>query len=152
MQAPLQPLQDNLESQTYETFERDDTKYIAYEEAIVQALHDRLADAGSQDTDASGALDTDPSVAGFEDGPVGTGAPGPHTTVLMVVGAGRGPLVRAALQAANRVGCPLRVYAVEKNPNAVVTLQHMVAAHGYPTCSTTVPPQQSMAQFLEKRM
>merc|ERR1712216_1012826 len=29
LQAPLQPLQDNLESQTYETFERDPVKYAS---------------------------------------------------------------------------------------------------------------------------
>ena len=32
-QAPLQPLQDHLESSTYETFERDATKYTTYMEA-----------------------------------------------------------------------------------------------------------------------
>jgi protein arginine N-methyltransferase 5 len=48
----------------------------------------------------------------------------PHAQVLMVVGAGRGPLVAASLQAAKRAKRKLRVYAVEKNPNAVVTLQH----------------------------
>jgi len=41
----------------------------------------------------------------------------------MVVGAGRGPLVRAALTAAQTAQRRVRVYAVEKNPNAVVTLQ-----------------------------
>ncbi|RRT78524.1 hypothetical protein B296_00026955, partial [Ensete ventricosum] len=53
----------------------------------------------------------------------------------MVVGAGRGPLVRASLQsvevlcikaiilqAAEETGRKLKVYAVEKNPNAVITL------------------------------
>ena len=39
----------------------------------------------------------------------------------MVVGAGRGPLVRASLRASAASNRPLRVYAVEKNPNAVVT-------------------------------
>ena len=39
----------------------------------------------------------------------------------MVVGAGRGPLVRAAFLAARQASRQLRVYAVEKNPNAVVT-------------------------------
>ena len=43
--------------------------------------------------------------------------------VVMVVGAGRGPLVAAALSAGERAGVELRVYAVEKNPNAVVTLR-----------------------------
>ena len=42
MQVPLQPLQDNLELQTYETFERDTPKYTAYEEAIHDALLDRV--------------------------------------------------------------------------------------------------------------
>ena len=51
-------------------------------------------------------------------------------TVLMVVGAGRGPLVRASLRASERCGRKLRVYAVEKNPNAVITLQSLVAAEG----------------------
>lgn len=41
----------------------------------------------------------------------------------MVVGAGRGPLVRKALAAAAEIECRIRIYAVEKNPNAVVTLQ-----------------------------
>jgi hypothetical protein len=42
--------------------------------------------------------------------------------VIMVVGAGRGPLVNAALRAAANAGRKVRVYAVEKNPYAVVTL------------------------------
>ena len=39
----------------------------------------------------------------------------------MVVGAGRGPLVRASIRAADEAGRKVRVYAVEKNPNAIVT-------------------------------
>lgn len=39
----------------------------------------------------------------------------------MVLGAGRGPLVNASLRAAKQADRKLRVYAVEKNPNAVVT-------------------------------
>lgn len=48
-----------------------------------------------------------------------------------VVGAGRGPLVRASLKAAAETGRRIRVFAVEKNPNAVVTLQNLVASEGY---------------------
>jgi len=44
---------------------------------------------------------------------------------LMVWGAGRGPLVRASLQAAKRANFHIKLYAVEKNPNAVVTLKNM---------------------------
>lgn len=39
----------------------------------------------------------------------------------MVLGAGRGPLVNASLRAAKQADRKLKVYAVEKNPNAVVT-------------------------------
>ena len=58
-------------------------------------------------------------------------------TVLMVVGAGRGPLVRASLAAADAAGRPLRVYAVEKNANAVITLQNLVQSEG---CAERLPP------------
>ena len=43
-----------------------------------------------------------------------------HRT-LMVLGAGRGPLVTASLQAADKAERQIKVYAVEKNPNAIVT-------------------------------
>ena len=39
------------------------------------------------------------------------------------MGAGRGPLVRCALRAADACGATVRVYAVEKNENALVTLR-----------------------------
>lgn len=39
----------------------------------------------------------------------------------MVLGAGRGPLVTASLKAAEQAEREIVVYAVEKNPNAVVT-------------------------------
>ena len=67
LQAPLQPLKDNLESQTYETFEKDLTKYTQYEQAVYLALQDKKA-AGKKDI------------------------------LVMVVGAGRGPLITASLQ------------------------------------------------------
>lgn len=68
LQAPLQPLQDNLESQTYETFEKDRTKYDTYEAAIHAALLDEPQRAGQE------------------------------AAIIMVVGAGRGPLITASLQ------------------------------------------------------
>ncbi|KAL6215209.1 hypothetical protein ACLB2K_014640 [Fragaria x ananassa] len=103
LQSPLQPLMDNLEAQTYETFEKDTTKYIQYQRAIAKALQDRVPDEKYSTV----------------------------TTVLMVVGAGRGPLVRASLQAAEETGRRLKVYAVEKNPNAVVTLHSLVKLEGW---------------------
>jgi protein arginine N-methyltransferase 5 len=41
LQAPLQPLADNLESITYEVFEKDPVKYNQYEKAIKLALDHR---------------------------------------------------------------------------------------------------------------
>ena len=105
LQAPLQPLMDNLESQTYETFEKDDMKYDTYEQAVFRALQDLPAPT-----------------------PAEAAGPGGGAVVVMVVGAGRGPLVRASLRAGERAGRPLRVYAVEKNPNAVVHLHALHAA------------------------
>ena len=98
LQAPLQPLMDNLESSTYETFEQDPIKYELYQEAVRRALLDR---------------------------------PEGSETVLMVVGAGRGPLVRRSLAAAAAASRELRIYAVEKNPNAVITLRNLVLDKGW---------------------
>jgi len=97
LQVPLQPLMDNLESHTYEVFEKDPIKYSEYQRAIYCALRDRVPD---KDKDT-------------------------HVTVLMVLGAGRGPLVSASLKAAQQCVRKVKVYAVEKNPNAVITLENM---------------------------
>lgn len=47
------------------------------------------------------------------------------TTVLMVVGAGRGPLMTCSIRAADAAKRKVKFYAIEKNPNAVVTLRRM---------------------------
>lgn len=98
LQAPLQPLTDNLESITYEVFEKDPVKYDQYLLAIQQALCD-WRDKGKQASGPNGRI------------------------VVAVVGAGRGPLVTRALQASDSTGIPIEMWAVEKNPNAYVLLQ-----------------------------
>ncbi|MCJ1309842.1 methyltransferase protein [Agyrium rufum] len=98
LQVPLQPQTDNLESQTYEVFEMDPVKYDQYELAIRLALRDWKA----QKKPASG--------------PEGK-------VVVTVSGAGRGPLVRKALQASQAEAVQIDLWAVEKNPNALVLLQ-----------------------------
>jgi len=123
LQAPLQPLMDNLESATYETFEKDASKYIQYENAVLACLRDLVSDADA--------------VAGRE-------------TVLMVVGAGRGPLVRASLRAADRSGRVIRVFAVEKNPNAGITLQSLVESEGWGDRVTVVNCDMRAWEFSEK--
>uniref|UniRef100_A0A0D9YM38 Protein arginine N-methyltransferase n=1 Tax=Oryza glumipatula TaxID=40148 RepID=A0A0D9YM38_9ORYZ len=110
LQSPLQPLMDNLEAQTYETFEKDTVKYTQYQRAIAKALVDRVSDDDVSTT----------------------------KTVLMVVGAGRGPLVRASLQAAEETGRKLKVYAVEKNPNAVITLHSLIKLEGWESLVTII--------------
>eukprot|EP00002_Diphylleia_rotans_P002876 TRINITY_DN11874_c0_g1_i1.p1 TRINITY_DN11874_c0_g1~~TRINITY_DN11874_c0_g1_i1.p1 ORF type:complete len:618 (-),score=105.28 TRINITY_DN11874_c0_g1_i1:76-1929(-) len=106
LQIPLQPLMDNLESQTYETFEKDEIKYIQYEKAVNKALQERFKEGDS--------------------------------VIVMVLGAGRGPLVRASLRAGEETKRNVRVYAVEKNPNAVVTLQNMKITLGWGSRVTIV--------------
>jgi len=95
LQSPLQPLTDNLESITYEVFEKDPVKYEWYERAIALALKD------------------------LRDEHLGEG----REILVAVVGAGRGPLVTRALLASRSTGFKIRCYAVEKNPNAHVLLQ-----------------------------
>lgn len=98
LQAPLQPLADDLESVTYEVFEKDPVKYDCYERAIAAALRDWIASGKSRSGSES-------------------------RIVVAVVGAGRGPLVSRALHAAASVGATIELWAVEKNPNAYVLLQ-----------------------------
>jgi len=78
-------------------------KYQQYEKAVYQALVDRSK--GKENFEAK--------------------------AVVMVLGAGRGPLVRASLQAAESAKVSVHIYAVEKNPNAVCTLQNMKVNFGW---------------------
>lgn len=43
LQLPLQPLMDNLESQTYEVFEKDPVKYTEYQRAMYLAILDKVS-------------------------------------------------------------------------------------------------------------
>ncbi|KAE8350379.1 PRMT5 arginine-N-methyltransferase-domain-containing protein [Aspergillus coremiiformis] len=98
LQAPLQPLTVNLESITYEVFEKDPIKYEWYERAIAKALKD-WAEQKKPTSNPDGRV------------------------VVAVVGAGRGPLVTRALKASAETGVDIDLWAVEKNPNAFVLLQ-----------------------------
>lgn len=101
LQRPLQPLGDHLDFSTYETFEKDPVKYSQYKDAIALALRDNLAGVKNS------------------------------VVTLAVVGAGRGPLVGAALGAIKEIKdlpstVTFRIFAVEKNPSAVMYLQSLV--------------------------
>jgi protein arginine N-methyltransferase 5 len=98
LQAPLQPLTVNLESITYEVFEKDPIKYEWYERAIAKALNDWMEQKKPTSS------------------PEGR-------VVIAVVGAGRGPLVTRALRASAETGVKIEMWVVEKNPNAFILLQ-----------------------------
>ena len=97
LQSPLQPLADNLESVTYEVFEKDPVKYDQYERAIAAALREWMDNRKPRHRK--------------------------DRIVVAIVGAGRGPLVSRALQASEKTDVKIDLWAVEKNPNAFVLLQ-----------------------------
>jgi protein arginine N-methyltransferase 5 len=140
LQSPLQPLGDHLEYSTYETFERDPIKYVRYGEAIALALEDGMKDgrfvyAGSTTQRRGGVNDNE--VVG--DGIVRSSSSiDIYRVTILVVGAGRGPLVREAIDAVARVSKTFEndnlvvahssqrrraiyanIIAIEKNPSAI---------------------------------
>ena len=130
LQSPLQPLGDDLEFQTYETFERDPVKYQRYGAAIQLAVRDAFS---------LGRLANLPAASSSSDG--GKRA---YRVTILVAGAGRGPLVRAALEAVDAVNASLssssssdggdggavivpHVVALEKNASAALYLRSLRA-------------------------
>ncbi|XP_061364312.1 protein arginine N-methyltransferase 1.5-like, partial [Gastrolobium bilobum] len=107
---PVQPLKNYSEAQSFENFELDEAKYNQYRKAICEALLDRVPNEEASMI----------------------------TTVLVVVGAGRGPLVRASLKAAEETGRKLRVFAVEKNPNTAIGLNEQIRFEGWLNIVTVV--------------
>lgn len=104
LQIPLQPLKDNLQSQTYETFEDDQTKYIQYQKAIKSAMKDLFQNKPNR------------------------------VLLIGVFGGGRGPLVRKALEAWNDIKKEnklnedqIKVFCVEKNLYVFNTLLSLKA-------------------------
>ena len=139
LQSPLQPLADDLEFCTYETFEKDPIKYANYQRAVECCVQDMLTQTGVLDRigpETSSMASTAPSMWHGR-------YPYTHKITIMVVGAGRGPLVDAALSAVEAVNCrtveelgstagsgslPLvlpHVIALEKNANAVLFLRSL---------------------------
>ncbi|CAJ2674889.1 unnamed protein product [Trifolium pratense] len=106
----LQPFKEISQSMVYSEQEKDEKKYMEYKRAICQALLDRVPDEEA-------------SVI---------------TTVLVVVGAGRGALVRTSLQAANETGRKLKVYAVDRNLNALASLYKQRESMGWNDIVTVI--------------
>ncbi|PNY13591.1 arginine N-methyltransferase, partial [Trifolium pratense] len=106
----LQPFKEISQSMVYSEQEKDEKKYMEYKRAICQALLDRVPDEEA-------------SVI---------------TTVLVVVGAGRGALVRTSLQAANETGRKLKVYAMDRNLNALASLYKQRESMGWNDIVTVI--------------
>lgn len=114
LQSPLQPLSSNLSSSTYGVFEMDSIKYIKYRDAMVAAIKDVIANNAHC------------AVQG-------------HTFILMVLGAGRGPLVDSFISAIQKaadssVGYKFKIYALDKNPSSVRALKYKQRTTWYDQC------------------
>ncbi|XP_022115769.1 protein arginine N-methyltransferase 5 [Pieris rapae] len=123
LQTPLQPLADNLDTHTYNVFEKDPIKYNQYQNAIVKALADLQKKQCCQHN-----LDKESPSSNIttEKGQGDSESDAKTPVTVMVLGAGRGPLVRATLNAAEMTNTDVKVIAVEKNPGAVVVLAAQV--------------------------
>lgn len=101
IQPPLQPLSSNLDSSTYTVFELDPVKYIKYRDAIKLALETIITREQKQVKK--------------------------RDLVLMVLGAGRGPLVDSMLEAIESIESNphnLTIFALDKNPSSVRSLRY----------------------------
>lgn len=148
LQSPLQPLGDHLEYQTYETFEKDPVKYSNYGEAIELALLDGLARGAypaikSVFTSLGRLKETSESLrerleeASCHRDLGAIAEIDVKEVTILVVGAGRGPLVREAIAAVDRVtsisllgtegnvALHAKIIAIEKNPSAMLYLQSL---------------------------
>lgn len=101
IQPPLQPLSSNLDSSTYTVFEMDPVKYIRYRDAIKLGLETIITREQNQVKK--------------------------RDLVLMVLGAGRGPLVDSMLEAIDSIKDnphSLTIFALDKNPSSFRSLRY----------------------------
>ncbi|CAB9518345.1 arginine N-methyltransferase 5 [Seminavis robusta] len=152
LQRPLQPLADHLEFQMYETFEKDPVKYVQYRSAMLRAIDTVLQSRKRQRQQQQDAMMTSSTTT--NDQQQQQQQPIDNHVVVFVAGAGRGPLVTATLEAFefvskqfrqqnasifdamvledsnsndNKLLIPsLSVYAIEKNPSAIIYLNSKV--------------------------
>lgn len=89
---------ENLRSWNYSEYERDPVKYDLYTIATAKALRN-WKEQSKRSSDHKGQ------------------------TVLLIAGAGRGPLVSFALKAAASENVSVDIWAIERNPDVYATLQ-----------------------------
>lgn len=105
LQKPLQPLQDDLKNEMYETFEKDPVKYEKYQQAIEKAMIFKLKERQKNDDD-----DYKKKIK------------------IMVVGCGRAPLVKNVIAVCQKLEISsniVEIYALDKNINAIRTTQQI---------------------------
>ena len=114
-QIPLQPLKDNLQSQTYECFEDDVAKYNLYEKALFEAFVNfketgflQMEKVNNFRKNNSEILKTQQKILN-----------------VCLVGAGRGPLMRKIILASIAANIEINPILVEKNKNAFNTLLYL---------------------------
>jgi protein arginine N-methyltransferase 5 len=149
LRAPLQPLADHLDSQTYTIMEQDPVKYFQYEAAVKAAIRDLL----NQDACAVKVNSRPNAQKRKRNDSVGSGnhwrpvnspltsqGPAPSKSCLhvLVVGPGRGPLIKATLRAAAELDVDVNITAVEKNPNAVATLRNRALTEEWSSATASV--------------
>jgi protein arginine N-methyltransferase 5 len=127
LQLPLQPLMDNLDSNTYEVFERDSIKYVKYERAVEKALKEIVERKQQQNSDSSAEVE------------------------VMVVGCGRGPLIAATLSASSNCNIPVKIIGIEKNPNAIITLQNRMKMEYWDPKRVTIISKDMRRYYAEKK-
>ena len=136
LQSPLQPLGDNLEFSTYEIFEKDPVKYRNYQTAVEFCLREKSMQLVNSKKNKDPILPFE-QLSMHEKIKYGNGFT--HLVTILVVGAGRGPLIRsslAAVESLNRqqhqttppnmqpsILLKAHVIAIEKNPSAVLFLR-----------------------------
>ncbi|XP_954610.1 methyl transferase-like protein, putative [Theileria annulata] len=111
-QVPLQPLRDNLDSSTYNEFEKCSFKYNCYDQAIHSFISTKLISLNQLSK-----LNSNISYSS------------PVNYIVYVLGAGRGPLVEVVMEVFKRNNIPTNdfvVFALEKNPYTMLTLDHKI--------------------------
>jgi protein arginine N-methyltransferase 5 len=129
-QIPLQPLKDNLQSQTYECFEEDIAKYNLYEKALFNAfvnykktgfLQIEKVNKFYNDNDIENKnLNTNKDKD--KENPIKIRD---DKLNVLLIGAGRGPIMRRIISAALCADLEINPILIEKNKNAFNTLLHL---------------------------
>lgn len=109
LQTPLQPLADNLDTSTYSVFEKDPIKYDQYQKAIVKALIDLKVKVNQKNNNNIDDKNSVPSEKETEQGDTKNIIDCQRTFTVMVLGAGRGPLIRATFNAADITSTKVKV-------------------------------------------